>query len=438
MKLQNNSILRFRPVCEETVVESTQQEIDALNKTNVGVTINVEDTPPAAAATTIEAPASVSQEIVKNIGVAMQNPVGDNIAYVFDMVELHPEIYHSDASVKALVDLAISNGINVDISGAAQKKSADSSGTTQDGKKTPFGKGTKTTSPAEIKVEQIPTTLKTMYNIEAKTPEEGISKLIEFADKQRANAQKAGEYKKKAEDFETLFDNMPAELLIPLQTWINNGDYKSELKNVADGVVDVTKDFDSLSGETLRTTVNRLVPAMSFSKEEFEDKTDPRVSSAIALAKSAFEIKKQALGSQRKAIEERTKEKIKQEKASVATALDKLKEEYEEFTGDPRYVKIAELLESPSKLFSAFYENDGRAKPDSAKRLMFALFGEEELSSVTQTVEKKANNIAAATVIKAEKRRSPQAVTPQQPIHSNGTSSPVVAELMPKKSPFDE
>jgi hypothetical protein len=344
-------------------------------------------------AETAEATAPVV-ELAPPTAVAQPEPLteqGKQVAQILTMAEADPEFAKKPevVALKAKVaelqskKTAPTTDAKLPATQAAEPPVEETTEGEQE-KKSIF-RSNKVATPAEFKdINEYSSHLEKNFGI--KDP----AKFAESATKWRNDSQQLTEVSDRAAGLEKVFTELPDVLYDAIQVWGKGQDWMGSLK---DGLpnLDYNKGFD----KQVNTVVNHYFKG-KFTDEQLNDTTDPIVSNAIDVAKTKFDLEKNQIESKRAATLERAEATAKAVKASVVGSVEKIEESFPEF--DTRKKSEIKQLMLSGDLNSLFYKKDGTFKPEAAKMLAFALYGEEE---ITGQVSKASTKAASKATTKA-------------------------------------
>jgi len=246
-------------------------------------------------------------------------------------------------------------------------------------KKNPLGLGKKKESKSDIvieKPEQIVEVINKKYGQNLKDFKD-LPKFFESYDKTRVVAQKAETLEKENEQLKELWESkLPAEFLDAAQAYFRGEDHIKVFTS-AKKPFDLKADPEK---QDIKALVNHYFPE-KFSDDDF---TDAEPSQALQIAKEAaldkFKVEKQLHERNSAEVAQRTKQALEAQKAAADSSLTALKQSFPDMEKE-NFMQIETLIKGGQQaVASFFYNKDGTVKPDAAKRLALAIYGEEQIA----------------------------------------------------------
>lgn len=186
---------------------------------------------------------------------------------------------------------------------------------------------------------------------------------------------------------------LPKELASAVNLAIEGKDWRSLLSNSS--AIDLSKDFSELSADEKIKVHNFyfpddiILPGEDISKKE--------VVKSIKAAEAKFGTDKYI---QKEKTEKETK-RIQDSKAqyisSVDASIGELKKEYPNFS--KKELKEVEEVIKNQGVYNMFFDKQGNLKPDGAKKIVFALKGEDVLRVATSLAENRGKSKGKAEVL---------------------------------------
>lgn len=239
--------------------------------------------------------------------------------------------------------------------------------------------------------DELPKVLKQKYGQDIKDVK-GMTKFFETADKWRSDSQNLEKITKEKDNAIAVFENLPADLLEDVKAHYRGEDYREAREKTPK--LDFSKPAEK---QDLKKLVNAYFPG-EFKEEDFD--SDEK-SKELAIAEKAS-IKQyntdKATREQRATQEiEKAATRTKAYKASVNSSVEALKKDFPDMTADV-ISDIKETLSSGS-LVSIFFNNDGTAKPNSAKMLALAQHGEYFIGQLMEIARRQGESEANEEVV---------------------------------------
>lgn len=191
--------------------------------------------------------------------------------------------------------------------------------------------------------------------------------------------------------YKKLVDEMPDVIYEALQEWGKGGDWASKLK-IGIPVFNFSKSF----ADQKEAVVNHFFPG-KFTTQEINDSADTIAQNAVDVAKAKFDMEKTGLENKRALTLEEAERKANSRKASVDSSVNVLKESFPDF--NPRHLSDVTKMLLSGDVNKVFFKSDGTLKPEAAKMLALALYGEQEITGRVNSAKRKAGVKATNEVL---------------------------------------
>jgi hypothetical protein len=254
-------------------------------------------------------------------------------------------------------------------------------------KKSKFGfdKSQKAASAAEVTIEnpdQLVEAVNKKFGQNLKSIQD-MPKFFESVSKMRADAQKYEEAQKKTEEYKNFLSELPDDLLDGIRSYAAGEDYTKHFTSKPK--FDYSKPAEK---QDIKELVNHYFPG-KFTDEDFTEETK---SAALEIAMSSavdkFNVEKQTKDGQRVAAEKNAQLKLESIKKSVSDSVSHLKQAFPDMEDVDLQEAGRELEGGPQGVLGLFFNQDGTVKPEAAKMLMLAKYGETELQRVMGVASK--------------------------------------------------
>lgn len=183
----------------------------------------------------------------------------------------------------------------------------------------------------------------------------------------------------KAKELENVIMNMPDELALPFQDWVNGKDYKQTITNIIRAEIDYSKPVESYDKDQL---ILRYSP--DFKKEDLDDMDERAKTALYIMAKDKYNTEK---NSHLTFIDNKRKEAVlinKEREQSVNDAITALKKKYPGIKGDT-------IDNVRKKLIEGYSFTDGhKYREDAAIKIALAEYAPQTIDSLTQQIYKQA------------------------------------------------
>lgn len=230
---------------------------------------------------------------------------------------------------------------------------------------------------------EIQTHIKKSYGIEIKSEKE-FGKFLKSTEKWREDSVKLPEMSQKVEQFENIFNEMPAPLLNGIKAYFDGN------QNWANEIAKTPKFNFNKAPEDQST--KELVTHYFPNKFKDEDFTAEEKSEALQIAIQAsydkFNADKRELETASATQETLSRNRLEARKNSISSSLTTLKQSFPEID-KAEEKRLSKILES-GDIHSLFFNKDGSYKPDAAKRLFLAEYGEGAISQLMKVSAKRA------------------------------------------------
>lgn len=257
----------------------------------------------------------------------------------------------------------------------------------------------KTEIPVIESNEQLLEYVKKTFGQEYKDIKE-IPKFFEVASKWRADAQNLEKVTKERDQYVGFLEKLPTELFSALQAYDKNEDWKKVLETQPK--IDFKLPVDKHSPEAL---VENYFPG-KFKEEDFkaEEKSDA-LKIAIEASTKSYNVDKTAR-EQRAAQEiEKAKGHTKAIQDSISGSVAHLKQSFPDVSADAE-TAIANAFAS-GDVISKFYNNDGTVKPEAARKLMMAEYGEELIVQLMEIAKHQGEGAANEGLLERSSEKKP-------------------------------
>jgi hypothetical protein len=235
--------------------------------------------------------------------------------------------------------------------------------------------------------------------------------LFESIKKFRNDSQKVSDLQTKLAENEQLYTKLPLQLKNVVAEFINGGDWKDLMSSAAVNL-DFTQGADKQDAKAL---VKFYHKDETFVEEDFTEEglKDKRMQLLLNLAKKQFNSDKSSIETERARIIKEADENKARFVSSIESSVQTLRSEFP-FFGENEVSSISSVLSTPGKLKDVFYNQDGTFKAEAAKRLAFALYGEDALvNTERQTAANTESEINTRKVIGGKKAPEAAASSPE-------------------------
>lgn len=265
----------------------------------------------------------------------------------------------------------------------------------------------KKVSKLEIKdFNEVPSVIKSKYGQEIKSVKD-LPKFFEAADKWRSDSQQLDKVKQEKDNAVAIFEGLPPEMIEAIQLHYKGEDYKKVFE--AGPKIDFTKPVEKQDPKKL---VEAFFPG-EFKDEDFEADEMPKdLKIALKASTDKFNSEKTAREQRAKTQVEQAKRQSEAYKTSVSSSVKFLKTAFPEMAKDD-LAEVEETLSS-GQLMSKFLNPDGTYKPEAAKKLMLAEYGEQLIEQLMEIAQRRGESAANEEIVE----RSPK--TPKNKSGSKG------------------
>ena len=240
--------------------------------------------------------------------------------------------------------------------------------------------------------DQVKSTIKKDFGIDVKD-EKDFGKILNSSKKWREDAAKVPELEEKITQFNDIFEKMPDSLLNSVKAFFNGQeDWDKEITSRPK--FDFNKPVEKQNVENL---VNFYFPG-EFTKEDFDNDEKPSgLKIAEKAAKDRFLSDKREIESASAAQLRMSEMRLTAKKASIASSLNTLKQSFPEID-KAEEKRLTKALES-GDILSLFTNKDGSYKPDAAKKLFLAEYGESAIENLMKVSAKRAESKANEDIL---------------------------------------
>lgn len=231
-------------------------------------------------------------------------------------------------------------------------------------------------------MEQFKAAAKKTLGIEIKS-EKDLAKVINSTIKWREDSQKLGEVQETLSNFEKMLDETPAQLIDALKA------YHSGAENWQESITKMPSfDFKvPVDKQDEKKLVANYFPG-EFSDEDWTAEERPKaLTIAIKSSREKFSTDKRELESLSAAQIKDANDRKEAKVGSISGSLDSLKNSFPDL--DKTDVNGIKKIMEGGDIASLFFNKNGTYKPQAAKMIMLALYGEEALNRVTKAVVKR-------------------------------------------------
>ncbi len=253
-------------------------------------------------------------------------------------------------------------------------------------------KKNKSVDPVIENFEQVKESIKKDFGFEVK--EIGaMPKFLNTAKQWKSEASKLPEVQKKLSDLEDFLVDLPESLSAGIEAYANGKDYEKVLQeNISKFNLDTPfekQDIDAL--------IKHYLPDEEVEKLDENEKETKEYKIAKQFVKNKFLEDKNARDQQRAKILKEGKETNQRRQTSVVSSVTNLKKEFPDIQADAEK-HIKGLLDS-GDITGYFINKDGTYKADAAKRLMFAIYGEQTIGDLMESAARKAETEANEDIL---------------------------------------
>lgn len=238
---------------------------------------------------------------------------------------------------------------------------------------------------------ELPSVLKSKYGQEIKDVKD-LPKFFEAADKWRADSQQLEKVKSEKDNAVAIFEGLPDEMLEAIKLHYAGEDYKKVFESGPK--LDFSKDVEK---QDIKKLVNAFYPG-EFKDEDFEADEQPKeLKIAITASKKEFNSQKTAREQRAKDQVEKAQRQSEAYKNSVSGSVKFLKTAFPDMAQDD-LAEVEQTLSS-GQLMSKFLNPDGTYKPEAAKKLMLAEYGEELIEQLMKIAAKRGESEANEEIV---------------------------------------
>lgn len=240
--------------------------------------------------------------------------------------------------------------------------------------------------------DEIKAHAKKVLGIEVKN-EKDFNKVFSSAQEWRKSAQKAEELETTVNQFQSLFEKMPKSLLDSIKSYFNN-DENWDSPIVSRPKFDFTKGIDH---QDIKSLVNHYFPG-KFTDEHWNTDMKPEaLEIAMQASKDRFNYDKKDLEKESAEIVRKSAEDKERRTSSIDSSLKSLKQSFPNMD-NIGLKKISNILDS-GDVTSIFFDKNGSYKPDAAKKIMMAMYGEGTIKNLMKASAKKAESEANEDIL---------------------------------------
>jgi len=226
--------------------------------------------------------------------------------------------------------------------------------------------------------------------IKEKTGHDNLESLVGSSLKLQEKAEEYDALSQKAANYESVFENMPAQLYEAVDQFLKGGDWKAPITSKPN--LDFTKTLDNQSEKSL---VENYMPNQ-FTDEDWSDYKGDDVDLnlkramdiAINTAKSNFEKDRNEIESLQTTRLNEARENEKKLNASVDNSIEYLRKNIEGINDN--YVKQLKGNLNVAKLTEMFFNKDGSFKEDAALKMVMAEDGYSMMNQYKTLAERQA------------------------------------------------
>ena len=264
----------------------------------------------------------------------------------------------------------------------------------EEDQKNPFLKNKKTAK-SDFKfenIDQVKEAAKKTLGIEIKN-ESDFGKVFSSALKWREDAQKLTETQERLVAVEELLENAPESVINALKA------YYSGDENWASPILNMPKfDFSKpVEKQDIKTLVNNYFPNQ-FTQDDWDAEDKPKaLQIAETAAKEKFIADKRELESQSATQIKDANTRKDARIESISSSLTVLTQSFPDL--DKTDIKDIQKVMESGDVNSLFFNKNGSFKPDAAKKIMMALYGESAIKNLTKMAEKRAESKANEDIL---------------------------------------
>jgi len=236
-----------------------------------------------------------------------------------------------------------------------------------------------------------------------------IPKVVEKITDLQGSVETLTTEKNQLQDYKAVFEGMPEDLFSIVVKFLDGGDYREEIQNLARFNVDFSKSVENYSDKELIELYN---PG-KFSEEDYQDMDDNRaMQGVLSSAKSMYKNDKLKYTDVHKKYENDQKETKKSFDASMNTSLESLKKDVPYLQNSHRQKVEAVLKGGIYGVMDLYVDEKGNFKPEAGKLVALALYGEQAINSQRQIASRQAETSIVEQILKRvqtkEEKRSEQ------------------------------
>lgn len=198
-------------------------------------------------------------------------------------------------------------------------------------------------------------------------------------------------------EYKTVFENMPEEIFSIVYKYLNEEDYRQEIKNVARMNVDFSKPVSSYSDREIVELYN----PDKFSEEDYQFMAEDKgMQAAISLARSKYSDDQAKFKSTRETYKKESEAVQKAFSDSVNTSLESFKKDVP-YLQEKHQKKVESILKGGVYgIMDLFVNTDGMLKPEAAKLVGLAIYGEQAINTQQKKAANKAESGAREKILK--------------------------------------
>lgn len=226
-----------------------------------------------------------------------------------------------------------------------------------------------------------------------------ISKVVKEFKSYKEQIEVLPELKSKVTSFENIWAKMPDDLHKAMSAWLKQEDYRSILKKELSETIDITVPFEKQDEKAL---LDFFHPG-KFSIEDYEDDENKAVKFALDnIKEKEFPSYVKSIGdarsNYRKNLESQKEEYEEKLKTSASESFTTLTKNMN--LAEPNKQAIAKVMDGGNRvLYSIFFTDDGKWKPDAAEKINYLLHAKSDLEIAKKVITNQAISKANEEIV---------------------------------------
>ena len=222
------------------------------------------------------------------------------------------------------------------------------------------------------------------------------TELPKFIESYRELSKRAESFEKSEQrlsQYDNLFTDLPDTLFKAIDKYVRGEDYLAVLKSAVTEKVDFARSFEE---QDIKNIIDHYYPN-EFSAEDYEEDDNKALKLAKKEAKARFEADRKNYKPYREYTNQQFIEQQKKLKDSASKSYNKLQSEIK--VDEARRKEINKILDSGYEgLTSLLFEKDGTWKPEAAEKILFMLYGKQEINAAKLFAQRRSESKLAEEV----------------------------------------